>query len=83
MRITWDLLGKLLLSLPFTLILVGNGVYVLIVAWEERSPWKKIGLALGALAIMAVGVGITVMIVTTGHWCTGSHRDECTQVGGG
>jgi cytochrome c oxidase subunit IV len=78
MGITWDLLGRLLLSLPFSLILVGCGLYVLIEAWEARRAWKKIALALAALVVMAVGVGITVMIVSDNDfvWCTRAHRDD-------
>ena len=87
MGITWDLLGRLLLSVPFSLILVGNGLYVLVAAWEARRVWKKIALALAALVIMAVGVGIPVMIVTDDDfvWCAKAHRGDprCAQVGGG
>jgi hypothetical protein len=86
MGLTWDLLGRLLLSVPFSLILLGSGLYVLVAAWEARRAWRKIALALGALVIMAVGVGITVMIVTDDDlvWCSKAHRGdpECTQVGG-
>ena len=70
----------LLLLSPMLLVGLVVTLNVLEEARQQSNRGKKIALNLGALAVAAVALGLTFLIVTDddAHWCTKANRDDPT-----
>ena len=87
MGITWDLVGRVLITAPFVLVLAGKSVGCLFDVIDAYRWYTKLGWALAAVVMALIAVGIVVFITLDDDsvWCFKAHRGDprCTQVGGG